>query len=230
MSSTEPPQPPTPPGGGTPPPPPPPSTPPPGTPGGYGGYGGYGDTPPPAPGGYGGATPHAGGAQPGNLLDRFLARLIDGVLFAVVSVILGIVFAAILISSDSTTVNLQTGQVDTGSRAVYNLVSSLITTALVLGYFAFLESSRGQTLGKMAMKLKVVAPDGSNPTLVQALKRNIWLAAGLLGILGTFGSVLSFLISIGAVVLIIVGITSDVERRQTWFDTFGGDLQVRKIG
>lgn len=226
MSSTEPPPPPTPPGGGTPPPPPPPPTPPPGTPGGYGGYG---ETPPPASGGYGASAPHAGGPHPGSLLDRFLARLIDGVLFAVITVILGLIFAAVLINS-STTINLQTGQVDTGSRVLYNLVSSIVSTAIVLGYFALLESSRGQTLGKMAMKLKVVAPDGSHPTLVQALKRNIWLAAGILGILGGFGSVLGILIEIAAIILIVVGITSDATRRQTWFDKFAGDLQVRKIG
>ena len=44
-----------------------------------------------------------------------------------------------------------------------------------------MESSRGQTLGKMVLKLRRSGPTGSNPTLEQALRRNIFYAANLLG-------------------------------------------------
>lgn len=211
-----------------PPPPPPPSEP--NQPGGTNQYGQ--PIPPPPPyvqpaGGYGAVPPAAGVPRPGELLDRFLARLIDGVLFAVIYFILGAIFTAVLISSPS--VNLSTGQVDDGSRVLYNLVFGVISTAISLGYFALMESSRGQTVGKMVMKLKVVTPSGGNPTLIEAAKRNIWLAIGLVSILGTIGSILNFVLSIAAIVLLVVGINSRPDRR-TWFDKFAGDLQVLKIG
>lgn len=209
--SDYPPPPPPPPAGGPPPPPPPP-------PGGPGGYGSYG-----AP-----MQQQVGLPRPGELLDRFLARLIDGIAFAVVYFILAIIFAAVLVSDPS--VNLSDGTYDDGSRVLYNIVFSVVVTALQLGYFAYLESSRGQTLGKMAMKLRVFGPDHqSNPTFQQALKRNIWLAIGLLGILGTLGSVLSFFGGIAAIVFIVIGINS-LPNRQTKFDEFAGGTQVMKIG
>lgn len=237
MSNVEPPPPPTPPGGDGPPPPftPPPSAPPP--PADYGqgplppqGYGapapgGYGA---PAPGPYGAPTAQQGLPRPGELLDRFLARLIDGVLVGVVYVILAVILGAILISSQS--VNQQTGTVDGGSRIVYNIVFSVLITAVNLGYFVLMESSRGQTVGKMVMKLKVFGPDGtSNPTMAESVKRNIWLGLGILAILGTIGSVLNFLLGVGAIVLIVIGINT-LPRRQTWFDTFAGGTQVMKVG
>ena len=44
------------------------------------------------------------------------------------------------------------------------------TAVLYVGYFAFFESYRGQTIGKQVMKLKVFGPDGaSNPTMEQAV-------------------------------------------------------------
>lgn len=219
MSNNEPPLPPPPPGGDNPPDygQPPPS------------YGGYGQ--PPAPGAYGGApAPHPGGGQPATLGPRFLARLIDGVLFFVVSLVIGAIIGAILISTDSSVVNLDTGEVDQSGTFAASLVSNLLSTAIVLAYYAFLESSRGQTVGKMVMKLKVVTPEGGNPTLVQALKRNIWLAASILSVLGLLGSALSSLVSLGAVILIVIGISGDTARRQSFFDKFGGDLQVLKVG
>ncbi|MXG90230.1 RDD family protein [Nocardioides flavescens] len=220
MSSTEPPNGPTPPygEGSTPPPPPPPPPPPAG--GQYGApppapsygsesqYGApqYGTPPPPAPG--------YGGTQPGELLPRFLARLIDGILVGIVA---GVITAILTAASDSWLLN--------------NLVSSILSAAIYLGYFAFLESSRGQTLGKQILKLKVVGPDGhSNPTMEQAVRRNIWAGLGILGVVPILGAIVGGLAQLVAVILIAVGINSDTARRQHWFDKFAGGTQVLKIG
>lgn len=226
MSSTEPPTGPTPPhGDGSTPPPPPPPPPPTG--------GQYGTPPPPAPG-YGSesqygapqyGTPPAGGygqppapgyagARPGELLDRFLARLIDLILVGIVG---AIITAILTFGSDSWLLS--------------NLISSIVTTAIYLGYFAFLESSRGQTLGKQIMKLKVVGPDGqSNPTMEQAVRRNIWLGFGILGIVPVLGQLVGGLAELVAIIVIAVGINSDTVRRQHWFDRFASGTQVLKIG
>ena len=119
--------------------------------------------------------------QPGNLVDRFLARLIDGLILGVgYGIIVGIVGGVLI-----------TGYRSGGELFVYYLIVSILSTVIYLGYYAFLESSRGQTIGKMAMKLKVVGPDGtSNPTMEQAVRRNIWIGFGILGIVPVLGTLL----------------------------------------
>lgn len=208
MSTNEPPAPgeptpPPPPAGDAAPPPPPPPAPAP-------------STPPPPP-----AAAAAGVPRPGELLDRFLARLIDGVILGVVyGIIAGIVGGVII-----------TGYRSGAELFIYYLIISVVSSVLYLGYFAYMESNRGETVGKMVMKLKVFGPDGvSKPTMEQAVRRNIWVAAGILGIVPVVGTLLGGLASLGAVILILVGINGDAAKRQHWFDHFAGGTQVMKVG
>ncbi|MEU7906230.1 RDD family protein [Actinoplanes sp. NPDC049118] len=151
--------------------------------------------------------------QPGSLIDRFVARFIDGIIVGVAGVILNIVLAFM---SDSW---LLTG-----------FISAVATAALYLGYFAYLESSRGQTIGKQVMKLKVFGPGHvSNPTLEQAVRRNIFTAFGIAGVVPIIGAVLGGMAGLAAVILIVVNINSDPQR-QHWFDKFAGGTQVLKVG
>jgi uncharacterized RDD family membrane protein YckC len=208
MSSTEPPAGPTPPEGEPTPPPPPPAggeavPPPPSNPGTY---------PPPPPPPPAGTAPAAGvpGAaygpgQPGNLLDRFLARLIDGIIVGiVVGIIQGILNAA---TSYWTAV----------------FISGVVAAILYVGYFAYFESSRGQTLGKQVMKLKTVGPDGQNdPTMNEAVKRNIYYAFEIVPCIGPIAALVS-------AIVIAVQINSDPQR-QHLFDRFAGGTRVFKVG
>ncbi|MBB4764951.1 RDD family protein [Amorphoplanes digitatis] len=163
-------------------------------------------------GGAGGMPVNAVG-QPGNLIDRFVARFIDGVIVGVVGVVLNIVLAFV---SDSW---LLTG-----------FISAVATAALYLGYFAYFESTRGQTIGKQVMKLRVFGPGHvGNPTLEQAARRNIFMAFGIAGVVPIIGSVLGGLAGLAAVILIVVNINSDPQR-QHWFDKFAGGTQVLKVG
>lgn len=215
--------PPEPPTGGTPPPPPPPP------PAGYGNQ-------PPAPGGYQpgaygapGAGQAGGFPRPGELIDRFLARLIDGVILGVIFGILFAILGAILIQDAS--YNLETGEFDDGSSVLFYIVLSALTSVIYLGYYAFFESSRGQTIGKQLIKLKVVGPDGaSNPTMEQAIRRNVWMAFGILGIVPIVGQLIGGLAQLAAIILIVVGINGDTVARQHWFDKFAGGTRVLKIG
>jgi len=224
MSTTEPPAGSTPPPGGEPTPPPtstpPPmdtgSTPPPPPPPASSG-GAYGTPPPPAPAaGMGGAPAPAAGSgvgQPGNLLDRFLGRLIDGLIIGVAAAIINVVLGII---SDS--------------WILTTALSAVITAVLYVGYFAYFESNRGQTIGKQVMKLRVFGPDGvSNPTMEQAVRRNIWLGFGILGVIPVLGALIGGLAELAAVILIAVNINSDPQR-QHWFDKFAGGTQVMKVG
>ena len=74
-----------------------------------------------------------------------------------------------------------------GGFSAYSVVSSIITTVLYLGYFGFMESSQGKTVGKMVMSLHVDSDTGGKPTFEQAVKRNIWLAFPILGVLPVLG-------------------------------------------
>ncbi|MDP3891288.1 RDD family protein [Nocardioides sp.] len=165
--------------------------------------------------GYGTPTP-PGGVRPGELLDRFLARLIDGVILAIAYVLVGVV-VGVAISSVT-------------GWFISNLISTVLTVAIGLGYFAFLESSQGQTVGKMAMKLRVMGPDGGLPTLEQSLRRNVFMAFNLAGIVPIIGSVIGGLATLAAVIMIAVGISNDTVRRQAWHDQFAGGTYVVKEG
>lgn len=224
MSSTEPPAGSTPPPGEpAPPPPPAPDTsaapPPPTNPGTYP------PPPPPPPAGAaapapGAPAPQYGPGFPGNLLDRFLARLIDGIILAVVFGIISAIFSSIVYS----------GHHSLGEIFVFYLITGVIDTAIGLGYFGYLESSRGQTLGKQVLKLRVFGPDHqSNPTMEQAIRRNIYYALPLIAIIPVVGWFLYPIAALAALIMILVGINSDPQR-QHWFDKFAGGTQVMKIG
>ncbi len=224
MSSTEPPAGSTPPPGEpTPPPPPPPTNPatvpPPDQ---------SSAPPPPPPPPAGAAAPGpgapmaaAGVPRPAELVERFLARLIDFVILGIVyGIILGIV-GGVIISGYRT-----------GSEVYfYYLIVGVLSSLIYLAYFAYMESSRGQTVGKIVLKLKTFGPDGvSNPTMEQAIRRNIWTAFGLLAIVPFVGWWLGGLAQFAAMIFIAVGINGDTMKRQHWFDNFAGGTQVMKIG
>jgi uncharacterized RDD family membrane protein YckC len=151
--------------------------------------------------------------QPGNLVDRFVARLIDGVILGVVGFILNSVLGII-----------------SNSWLLTGFISAVATAALYLGYFAYLESSRGQTIGKQVMKLKAFGPDHvSNPTLEQAARRNIFMAFSIAGVVPFLGVFIGALAVLAAMILIAVNINSDPQR-QHLFDKFAGGTQVIKVG
>jgi uncharacterized RDD family membrane protein YckC len=188
--------------------------------------GGY---PPPPPTGYA-AAPQPGGApsqagQPADLMSRFLARLIDYVILFVVNMIVVTVIVVGAIMGDSAGVG---GLGSTNFAAA--AVSSVIAAVIYVGYFAFMESSRGQTIGKMAMKLKVQGPGGGNPTMAEAVKRNAWAGLGILGIVPVIGGVVGGLLQLAAVIYIAVTINNNVATRQGWHDEFAGGTRVIKLG
>ena len=178
--------------------------------------------PPPTPGPMGGPPPPAGVPRPGELVDRFLARLIDYVGLGIIYGVLYAVLAGIFLNGLT---------YSTGEWLLFYLFFSVITTLISLGYFAYFESNSGATFGKQLMKLKVVGPDGtSNPTMEQAVRRNIFLAFGLASIVPIAGAALGGLASLIAVIMIAVGINSDTVNRQAWHDKFAGGTRVLKIG
>lgn len=188
--------------------------------------GGY---PPPPPSGYA-AAPQMGGVpsqagQPADLMTRFLARLIDYVILFVVNAVVVTVIVIGAIMGDSAGF----GGFGAGNFAA-SAVSSILVALIYLAYFSFLESSRGQTIGKMALKLKVQGPGGGNPTMAEAVKRNAWTALGILGIVPVIGGLAGALLQLAAVIYIAVTINNNVATRQGWHDEFAGGTRVVKVG
>jgi uncharacterized RDD family membrane protein YckC len=198
---TMPPEPPGPPG---------PPSPPPGSP-----------TPPPA-GGFPGGQP-AGVPRPAEIQNRFLARLIDHIILGVISVPIFFILSAILYSGISNSF---------GETFIFWTLDAILIAAISLGYFAFLESSRGQTVGKMVMKLRTYGPDGvSNPTMEQAVKRNIYAGLYILGIIPFIGWFLLYWAAPAAVAIYhAVTLNSDQPNHQGFLDKFAGGTQVKQIG
>lgn len=160
-------------------------------------------------------------ARPGELGDRFVARLIDGILLAVAYLLLSVVFGALF---------LHGYRHSFGERFLYVAATAITSTALWLGYFGYLESTRGQTIGKMVMKLQTVGPSGGRPTMEQAVRRNVFLAAPLLTVIPVIGPFLTFAVAALGQGLAAVGINSDSRFRQGWHDLFAGGTHVLKVG
>jgi uncharacterized RDD family membrane protein YckC len=87
---------------------------------------------------------------------RAVAVIIDGIL-------LFIVFYAVAFATGSTSME---GYRMTGAPA-------LISFAIAFGYFIVMEATKGATLGKMAMGLKVVKQDGSAMDWQASIIRNL---------------------------------------------------------
>ncbi len=185
-----------------------------------------GQTPPPAqqpqqpqapqapqPQGQPGGQGSPGPGDPGDLITRFLARVIDGVILAVGMTIL-------------TTLSFFLP----GGSLVRNAFTAIIWTALALGYYGYMESERGQTVGKMLLKLKVVGPNGGNPTMEQAVKRSFWYAFYLLGIIPFLGNFLAGVGTLAVTIYVAVTINNDAQFRQGFHDTFAGGTRVIKTG
>lgn len=86
--------------------------------------------------------------------SRFLAAIIDLVVIMVVSFILGLIIALTL-----------------GKNG--EILGNLLSIVINIGYFVFYQAMNGQTLGKKAMKIKVVDLSGNKPTIMTFFLREI---------------------------------------------------------
>jgi uncharacterized RDD family membrane protein YckC len=187
-------------------------------------------TPPPAPAppsepGYGYGGPASSVGQPADLLMRFLARLIDFILLGIVNgIIITIIVAGVFGLSGGNGFGF-----GTGAGFAARAISAVITAVLYLGYFTLMEHHSGRTIGKMLLKLQTQGPDGSTPTTEQALKRNFWVALGILGVIPVVGAVIGSIAELVIVILIAVTIHSS-PIREGWHDKLAGGTRVIKAG
>jgi uncharacterized RDD family membrane protein YckC len=108
-------------------------------------------------------VPHAATPYQGVAI-RFVAILIDTIIIAIVAGILSAPFNAFTVISSSGTVTF----------SLAGVLGGLVSFAVFLLYFTLLEGHYGQTVGKMAVKIKVVREvDGTPIDYSQAAVRTI---------------------------------------------------------
>jgi uncharacterized RDD family membrane protein YckC len=143
--------------------------------------------------------PYPTHAEPGGLLVRFLARLIDGIIVGIVS---SIVMFALHTQSNI-------------------MVTGLFTGLLTFVYFVGFEVSQGATLGKKLLGLSVHGPGGAaKPDVKQSAIRN---AFTLLPIVPFVGGLLAVI----AIIVIAVTINGS-PTKQGKHDELAGGTQVLK--
>lgn len=175
--------------------------------------------PPPPP-----SSPNPASQKPGigdnaDITVRFVAKIIDGVIVFILGSIIALVISPLL---PRTTGFFPGGGFSFTGFGIATLIIAVVTAVIYLAYLAVLESMRGQTVGKMIMKLQVRGPDGGNPSMEAAIKRNAWV---LLSILPWFGNLLQ------AAAAGYIGYTIyDSQNNVGWHDEFAGGTRVVKIG
>jgi hypothetical protein len=145
------------------------------------------------------AHPPVGGQEPGGLLIRWLARIIDGILVAIVSYAL--IFATDTLSN--------------------YWVTGLFTGVLTFVYFVAFEVTIGSTPGKKLLGLSVRGAGGApKPTASQSAIRNSWT---LLPIIPFIGGLL------GVIAIIVIAVTiNGSPTKQGKHDELAGGTQVLK--
>ncbi|MEM7275090.1 MAG: RDD family protein [Actinomycetota bacterium] len=160
----------------------------------------------PIPGGAvsGPAAERAALAEP---IKRILARIIDGVVWLVLGLVVAIPFA---IFSD---VGLDTTNVD-------SYLTQLLAGLLVVAYEVVMVATRGATIGKAALGITVTMADGSRPGFGPSARRMVLLIAyNLLRIVPLIAAVVFSLLSIVGLIMLFVD-----RRRQTPWDKLGDTI------
>jgi uncharacterized RDD family membrane protein YckC len=143
--------------------------------------------------------PFPAGLEPGGLVVRFFARLIDGIIVGI---------ACFLLSFFTDTLS-----------SIW--VTGLFTGLLMFVYFLAFETAQGWTPGKRVLGLRVHGPGGAlKPTAKQAAIRNVWT---LIPIIPFVGGLLAFV----AMIVIAVTITGS-PTKQGKHDELAGGTQVVK--
>jgi uncharacterized RDD family membrane protein YckC len=144
-------------------------------------------------------APQYNRVEAGDLLPRFFARLIDGIIVGIVGFVIGFV-------------------TDTWSNV---MVTGLFTGVLMFIYFVAFEVTQGSTPGKKLLGLSVHGPAGApKPDLKQSAIRNLFT---LLPIVPFIGGLL------GVIAIIVIAVTvSGSPTKQGKHDELAGGTQVLK--
>ena len=136
--------------------------------------------------------------------DRFLAVFIDGLILSTISFVLNFVVGVVIGLSGA-------GGVGSSIVSIVSMIMSIIIWILQLAYPIYFIGSRGQTLGKMIMKIKVIKIDSQEvPGYTAAFLRE------------TIGKFLS-----GIVLGIGYFVSIRDQNKQTWHDKIAHTVVIK---
>lgn len=160
--------------------------------------------PAPAPYSYSAAPNTSDMTKSEAFFRRFGATMIDGMLLGAIGFVVGLVMGG------TAAVTTGGGSADSPAALAAQAGANLALLVVQFLYYGFMYSTRGQTLGKMALGIRVVTADGSNP--------GFWRG----GFRDTFGHMISgCLCGLG-----YLSMLWDNEQ-QTWHDKLFGTYVVR---
>jgi uncharacterized RDD family membrane protein YckC len=165
--------------------------------------------PQPVPGAAMAASDTPGGklAEP---VKRIVARIIDGVIWAIVSIVMSVIFGAGLTTTDAS--------------FAAALAASVIGSLLVVAYEVGMIGSQGGTLGKLALGIKVVNDDGSPADYMTGLRRMyLYLAFIIIGLIPILGGLAFLAVTIAGLVMLF----TDAKQQTPW-DKIGKTLVVER--
>lgn len=111
---------------------------------------------------------------------RFLAYLIDSILLTIVNNVCGVI-VGVVIGLSSAAAGSDRENISAAAQLVSICLSLLISASYLAGFWA----TTGQTLGKMALGIKVISADGSPVSWGKALLRYLgYIISGLILALG----------------------------------------------
>ncbi len=154
--------------------------------------------------------------EPASVLARLGARVIDSLLVAVVTVLLALLLFRVLFDVDTEASLLPS------ESSLAGTASSVLTVLISIGYAAWFESVRGQTIGKMALGIAVRGPGpAARPPIDVAVKRNLWMALSIIPEVGPLAQL---------VAMIAIAVTINVNRNGAgWHDSWAGGTRVVKV-
>lgn len=151
--------------------------------------------PQPVAGGAGFPAAGGAGSQPlSSAGKRIGARIIDVLIWSIVSFILAAIFGVSLTSTEIS-----------GSSFFAGLIGALF----VVAYETWFVANQGGTPGKLALGMKVIRQDGAEMDTATAFKR---IAIYLVGIVPAIGGVITFIVGVISFVLLF----TDSSRQAVW--------------
>jgi uncharacterized RDD family membrane protein YckC len=120
--------------------------------------------------------------------------VLDGVIFTIVSAVLTLTLT-LTFAPRAELSPIAGGVAGSGAVVLISVLSSVLAMLAYATYDYGMHSRRGQTLGKIALRIRVVAPDGGKPQQDQLLRRaliypGLAIAVSFLSIFGAIGALL----------------------------------------
>jgi uncharacterized RDD family membrane protein YckC len=163
------------------------------------------------------------------LFDEIVARLIDGIVFMVANLFV----SSILLAALGPLFVYSPTYGALGAGFFLLTMANWVVSGLLYGaYDYFLHARSGQTLGKMAMKIRVATVDG-RPMSQQALLRRsaaypgVFVLIGLLAGLSWSAATLGTLIAAGLSLADGIPVITDQRLHQALHDRFAGTVVIK---